>query len=114
MEKVRYIVVLRITDEHSFRTPRKNGRIDSILFLFIPDDFFEEGIETADYKGDDIRISASALSDLSFGKSGSIFDFYKKISKVCGCLCEWTATAFYACFAGFSARKLYILLSGRF
>ena len=48
---------------------------------FIPEDFFKEGIETADYKGYDIRIynKERMLIELVRYKSKLPFDYYKEI-----------------------------------
>ena len=47
-----------IPDECDLATTRDATKIkdERVKQYFIPDDFFEEGIETADYKGYDIRI----------------------------------------------------------
>lgn len=72
-----------IPNECDFATTRNATKIKDkrIKQYFVPDDFFEEGIETADYKGYDIRIynKERMLIELVRYKSKLPFDYYKEI-----------------------------------
>ena len=72
-----------IPDECDLATTRDATKIkdERVKQYFIPEDFFEEGIETADYKGYDIRIynKERMLIELVRYKSKLPFDYYKEI-----------------------------------
>lgn len=72
-----------IPDECDLATTRDATKIkdERVKQYFIPDDFFAEGIEIADYKGYDIRIynKERMLIELVRYKSKLPFDYYKEI-----------------------------------
>ncbi len=72
-----------IPDECELATTRDAAKIrdGKVKQYFVQDDFFEEGIETADYKGYDIRIynKERMLIELVRYKSKLPFDYYKEI-----------------------------------
>ena len=72
-----------IPEECDLATTRDAAKIKDkrVKQYFIRDDFFEEGIETADYKGYDIRIynRERMLIELVRYKSKLPFDYYKEI-----------------------------------
>lgn len=72
-----------IPDECDLATTRDATKIkdERVKQYFIPDDFFVEGIEIADYKGYDIRIynKERMLIELVRYKSKLPFDYYKEI-----------------------------------
>lgn len=72
-----------IPDECDLATTRDATKIkdERVKQYFIPEDFFKEGIETADYKGYDIRIynKERMLIELVRYKSKLPFDYYKEI-----------------------------------
>lgn len=72
-----------IPDECDLATTRDAVKIKDtrVKQYFVSDDFFEEGIEIADYKGYDIRIynKERMLIELVRYKSKLPFDYYKEI-----------------------------------
>ena len=72
-----------IPDECDLATTRDAAKIKDkrVKQYFVSDDFFEEGIEIADYKGYDIRIynRERMLIELVRYKSKLPFDYYKVI-----------------------------------
>lgn len=72
-----------IPDECDLATTHDAAKIKDkrVKQYFVSDDFFEEGIEIADYKGYDIRIynKERMLIELVRYKSKLPFDYYKEI-----------------------------------
>ncbi len=72
-----------IPDEYDFATKRDAAKIKDkrVKQYFIEDDFFDEGIEKAEYKGYDILIYSKErlLIELVRYKSKLPFDYYKEI-----------------------------------
>ena len=72
-----------IPDECDLATTRDAAKIrdERVKQYFVSDDFFGEGIETADYKGYDVRIynRERMLIELVRYKSKLPFDYYKEI-----------------------------------
>lgn len=72
-----------IPDECDLATTRDAAKIKDtrVKQYFVSDDFFEEGIEIADYKGYDIRIynRERMIIELVRYKSKLPFDYYKEI-----------------------------------
>lgn len=72
-----------IPDECDLATKRDAAKIKDkrVKQYFVSDDFFNEGIETTDYKGYDIRIynKERMLIELVRYKSKLPFDYYKEI-----------------------------------
>ena len=72
-----------LPDECDLATTRDAAKIKDkrVKQYFVPDLFFEEGIETADYKGYDIRIynRERMLIELIRYKTKLPFDYYKEI-----------------------------------
>ena len=70
-------------DECDLATKRDAAKIRDkrVKQYFVPDDFFEEGIETTEYKGYDIHIynKERMLIELIRYKSKLPFDYYKEI-----------------------------------
>ena len=72
-----------IPDECDLATKRDAAKItdERVKQYFVPDSFFDEGIETADYKGYEIQIynKERMLIELVRYKSKLPFDYYKEI-----------------------------------
>ena len=72
-----------IPDKCDLATPRDAAKITDkrVKQYFIADDFFEQGIETMDYKGYSIRIYSRErmLVELIRYKSKISFDYYKEV-----------------------------------
>ncbi len=72
-----------VPDECDFATKRNAAKIKDkrVKQYFVPDDFFDEGIETANYKGYDILVynKERMLIELVRYKSKLPFDYYKEI-----------------------------------
>ncbi len=76
-----------IPDKYDFATDRNAAKIRDkrIRQYFYPSDFFEQGMETADYRGFPLRVHSKErmLIELIRYKSKLPFDYYKEILLNC-------------------------------